>query len=100
MRKQNSTARFKTIVQILSYVEAGNVTTTTLALICLHEVLIYNTPCSQALIDGKAVKLLLNVLETNLLCTRRSQVQANLKMCVEELYEMCKQKIFECYLED
>ncbi|XP_035232504.1 armadillo repeat-containing protein gudu-like, partial [Stegodyphus dumicola] len=85
MRKQNSTVRFKTIVQILSYVEAGNVTTTTLALICLHEVLIYDTPCSQALIDGKAVKLLLNVLETNLLCTRRSQFTA--LRCLRRLCE-------------
>ncbi|GFQ98932.1 armadillo repeat-containing protein 4 [Trichonephila clavata] len=73
---QASPSSYKSISTLLTYVQGGNITTTTLALVCLNEALTYDAPCLQALIDGKAVKLLLNILEASFLCVRRSQFAA------------------------
>ncbi|GFS85539.1 armadillo repeat-containing protein 4 [Nephila pilipes] len=73
---QASPSSYKSISTLLTYIQGGNITTTTLALICLNEALTYDAPCLQALIDGKAVKLLLNILEAGFLCVRRSQFAA------------------------
>nr|XP_042907695.1 uncharacterized protein LOC122271222 [Parasteatoda tepidariorum] len=51
-------------------------TTTTLSIICLNDLVTYDAPCLQALLDGNVVKLLLNIIEAEHPYVRRSQFAA------------------------